>query len=156
MNLRGANDKYLYFSVDNQSEEPLVTLNWKLEKIVLTHKFQSKYENDPYFISEFLDQIDNRQGKYILLHDNKIVILDEQTGLNLNTILIETIYFIIDSNDFINVFDEANKRVCSYDLNGICVKETKLENFDENFGFNLDKNNRLNFFDWNSNSVYYS
>ena len=63
MNLRGANDKYLYFSVDNQSEEPLVTLNWKLEKIVLTHKFQSKYENDPYFISEFLDQIDNRQGK---------------------------------------------------------------------------------------------
>ena len=156
MNLRGANDRFLYFSVDNQCEEPLVILNWRLEKIALALKFQSKHENEPYFISEFLDQIDNRQEKYILLYDNKIVILDEQTGLVLNTVLIETIYFIIDSNNFINVFDEANKRVYSYDLNGICVKETKLENFDDNFGFNMDKNDRLNFFDWNSNSIYYS
>ncbi len=97
-----------------------------------------------------------QKEKYILLYDNKIVILDEQTGLVLNTVLIETIYFIIDTNDFINVFDEANKRVYSYDLNGICVKETKLENFDDNFGFNMDKNDRLNFFDWTSNSIYYS
>lgn len=155
MNLRGANDSFLYFSVENNNE-PFVIYDWKLNKLETNKKFQNKDENAPFYISPYLDQIDNRNEKFIILHDNRINIVDELTGSTLNSIQIETIYFFIDSTNLIVVFDETNKQMCYYDLNGILVKCIHLENFDQCYGFNVDKNDKLNFFDWNSNIIYYS
>lgn len=159
MNLLGANDSYLYFGVEskkNQKTEPFKIFDWKLNPVDLRQRFQSKDENAPFFISEFLDQIDNRNGKYVLLYDNKLCIVNDQTGLILKSIAIETMYFVINSDNNIIVYEETNKRLCFYDLDGLLVKHIQLDNFIESFGFNMNFNDQLNFYDWNSNVICYS
>jgi len=146
--LVGANDSYLFVNINRSSKSFIKVYDYKLNKVKLTHPFQSTVSTNPYYIPANVKQLNSRDGKCIWINSSQITILNENTGEVIKTIQIAGEKFELDSRNNLVVLQNSSKKVIYYDLNGVMIKEFDLTGFEStDLTFFIDQNDKLHFFD---------
>ena len=148
--LVGSNDSSIFLTTDPKSETSIVVYDWSLK---LVKEFGQKTQRtEPYYLRNVYGFQVKNDKYYVIdnnsLGDRSLKIIDEKSGVLLNSISIDRIsLFNIDADNRLILVN--SDKLVYLNQNGHLLKEIKLVNFpDYVYSYwSIDKNNDLHIFE---------
>jgi hypothetical protein len=160
MELKGANDNYIYLISSDLNDCPVHIYDWNFNLVKTIG--QRYYSNQPFYFPTTsssdekygLWQLENCCEKYYWLNENFLYIMDEITGFLIKKLNISATKFQIDSKNNLIVNTDYNK-IKYFNLNGELINQLVILNLSgSSFDFILDKNDSISFNDLNEFNLY--